>query len=139
MRHLAEWGFQSLGLLVVIVGWIGVVMASLLGVIWLIDVTLTQLLRFTGTFKLFIRFAWLEGNKKQQIKDDLAEEERRRKIPYVPPVYDEDDEESLADLIKESSPTPAGSGSDSDMLPGASNSQSCESGVEPRQGEGNRK
>lgn len=34
------------------------------------------------------------------------------------------------------SPTPAGSESDSDMYSGASSSQSCESGVEPRQGEG---
>lgn len=37
------------------------------------------------------------------------------------------------------SPTPAGSGSDSDMYPGAPSSQSREPGVEPRQGEGDPK
>lgn len=91
MRHLTEWGFQSLGLLVVIVGWCVVVMTSVLGLLWLADVLLTQVLRATGSFKIVLRYAWLEGNKKQQIKDDLAEEERRRKIPYVPPVDDEEE------------------------------------------------
>lgn len=36
----------------------------------------------------------------------------------------------------EDPPTPAGSGSDSDMYPGAPSSQSREPGVEPRQGKG---
>jgi hypothetical protein len=122
--------FQCVGAIVSMIG-------TVLVLLWLLDVLITQWLRATGSFKILIRFAWLDGNKKQQLRDDIAEEERLRKIPYVPPVDDEDDQESLADIIQESSPTPAGSGSDSDTSPGAPSSQSRELGVEPRQGKGN--
>jgi hypothetical protein len=93
VSHLTAWGFHTLGLLVVITGWIVVFMATLHALLWLADVLLTKVLRMTGAFKLVLRYAWLDGNKKQQLKDDLAEEERRREIPYVPPVDDEDEAE----------------------------------------------
>jgi hypothetical protein len=75
--------FQCVG---AIVSMIGIVLVLL----WLVDVLITKWLRATSTFKIFLRFAWLDGNKKQQLKDAIAEEERLRKIPYVPPVYDEE-------------------------------------------------
>lgn len=201
MKYLTEWGFHTLGLLVVITGWLVVMMTSLLGMLWLADVLLTKVLRATGSFKIVLRYALLDENQKQKIKDDLAEEERLRKIPYVPPVDDEDEPEGdpedvvmrvikrpdqrcecivlpqgrcgrtpaglfklrgwdkavmsckrceefphshdlesdgwVPDLTIQDSPTPAGSVSDSDMLPDAPGSQSREPGEsKARQGEG---
>jgi hypothetical protein len=181
--------FQIVGALVFTIG-------AAMVLIWLVDELVSRYLRFTGAMKLFLRFVWLETSKKLEMRRDMEEEEARRKIPYVPPVDDEDEDPQFADdvvmrvfkkpdqqcecimlpqgrcgrspagLFKlrgwseavmscnrceefphshdedppltktKDSPTPAGSGSDSDMYPGASSSQSCESGVEPRQGEG---
>lgn len=81
--------FQIVGGVVCIVS--GSVGAVLL-LVWLADVALTQVLRATKSFGIVLRYAWLEGNKRQQLKDDLAEDERRRKFPPLDPVPEIDDE-----------------------------------------------
>lgn len=80
--------FQIVGGVVCVVS--GSVGAVLL-LVWLADVALTRVLRATKTFGIVIRYAWLEGNKKQQLKDDLSQKKSakgsfRRPSPYQRPM-----------------------------------------------------
>lgn len=188
--------FQIIGALVCCLG-------AMFVPLWLVDVLLGKWLRLSGSMKLFLRFAWLDQNKKLQLRRDVEEEERKRKLPYEPHVDADDEPEGdsedvlmrvmkkpdhrcecivlpqgvcgrtpaglfmlrgwdkpvmsckrceefphshdlesdgwAPDLTIQASPTPAGSGSDSDMLPDAPDAQSRAPG-EPkaRQGKGDR-
>lgn len=60
---------------------------------FLVDELMGKWIRLTSSMKMFIRFAWMEQGAKLQLQRDMEEEERLRKIPYVPPVDDEDEDE----------------------------------------------
>lgn len=186
--------FQCIGAIVSSIG-------TAFVLLWLVDQLIGKWLQLTGAMRLFLRFAWMENSVKLQMQRDMEEEERLRKIPYVPPVDDEDEPEGdpedvvmrvikrpdqrcecivlpqgrcgrtpaglfmlrgwdkavmsckrceefphshdlesdgwVPDLTIQDSPTPAGSVSDSDMLPDAPGSQSREpSESKARQGHG---
>lgn len=189
--------FQIVGALVSVIGMV-------LVLLWIMDVAVTKVLRATKTFGLFLRFVWIGAPSRAKIHADMEEEERKRKLPYEPPVDADDEPEGdsedvvmrvvkkpdqrcecivlpqgvcgrtpaglfmlrgwdksvmsckrceefphshdlesdgwVPDLtIQEASPTPAGSGSDSDVTPDAPGSQSREPGEsKARQGKGDR-
>lgn len=84
--------FQIVGALVSVLGMV-------LVLLWIMDVFVTKVLRATKTFGLLLRFVWIGAPSRAKIRADMEEEERKRKLPYEPPVDDEmsDDEERESD------------------------------------------
>lgn len=86
----AHIAFEWLGIGVCIIG-------TSLVIGFLVDHALAQWLRLTRSMKLFLRFAWLDGNLKQQMRADMEYEARERAKRYEPDPIDssaDDDEDA---------------------------------------------
>lgn len=71
---LCLWGLLLAGSLVALCG-------VFIALCWLVDVTLTRVLRVTRTMKLFLRFTWLDSAQRKALRDDL---ERLQKKQFEP-------------------------------------------------------
>lgn len=71
---LCLWGLLLAGSLVTLCG-------VFIALCWLVDVTLTRVLRVTRTMKLFLRFAWLDSAQRKALRDDV---ERLQKKQFEP-------------------------------------------------------
>lgn len=62
--------------------YIGIVLSTcgtLLALLWVIDFTVRKVLRALGWWGAFVRFLWLDGNKKRALRDEHERSKRKER------------------------------------------------------------
>lgn len=66
--------------MVLVAGSVVTFCGAVLAVLWVLDVTITRVLRMTRTMPLFLRFAWLEAAQKKALRDDVERLQQPRNL-----------------------------------------------------------